>query len=126
TLISGQTVTATSQTASGQSKIADGLSPIGALKQTPEQLADLEWVAKVKQRAKDNWAPDEPGNVVLNLGIKQDGKIGHLIVNQSIADVAFMRAAMDSCLMGEPYPLPPGKGEFVKEVEIIFEGNSAP
>jgi|GEM_PF-2936733 len=127
-LISGQLATDTcqSQQAGGSSVFTSRESPIAAPKATPQQLDDLAWVAKVKQLAKDHWQPDKPGNVVLSLGIKQDGKIAHLVVKQSLADVAFMREAMDSCLMGEPYPAPPGSGDFVKEVELNFDGTSAP
>lgn len=128
TLISGQQVVPERQTSSecDSSILASGRAPLATLNKTPQQLDDLEWVAKVKQLAKDRWQPDEPGNVVLCLGIKQDGKIAHLAVKQSLSDVAFMRAAMDSCLMAEPYPVPPGTGDFVKEVEINFDGASSP
>lgn len=128
TLISGQQIASNGQssTSPDSSVLKSGCAPLAAVNSTAQQLDDLEWVAKVKQLAKDRWQPEEPGNVVLSLGIKQDGKIAHLAVKQSLCDVAFMRAAMDSCLVAEPYPVPPGSGEFVKEVEINFDGASSP
>lgn len=129
-LISGQATAVATSTASGvTAAIPAGQTPITAPKESPQQLDDLQWTAKVKQLVKDHWQPDEPGNVVLGLGVKQDGKIAHLVVKQSISDVAFMRAAMDSCLEAEPFPAPPAPAdttEFVKEVEINFDGSSTP
>lgn len=100
-----------------------------ASKEASQQLDDLQWSFKVKQLAKDHWQPDEPGYAVFCLGIKPDGKLAHLVVKQSLADAAFEKAAMDSCLLAEPYPpppFPPGAGDFVKEVEITFDGSSSP
>ncbi len=96
------------------------------LNATAPEVDVLEWASKVKQLAKNHWQPDEPGNVVLLLGIKQDGQIAHLGIKSSLADVAFEKAAIDSCILAEPYPKPPGDGQFVKELEINFDGSNNP
>lgn len=82
---------------------------------------DAYWSAQVIKLARANFQQTDSGNIVLSMGIKSDGRIAHLNVKQSAANAFVEKAAIDSCILAEPYPKPPGNGDFVRELEISFE-----
>ncbi len=81
---------------------------------------DAQWAAQVAKLAKANFQQDS-GGIVVSMGIKPDGSVAHLNIKQSTANVFVEKAAIDSCILAEPYPKPPGNGDFVRELEISFD-----
>lgn len=89
------------------------------------QADDARWVAKVKKLALANFEAPEIGGLVLSVGIKADGSIAHLSVKESTTNVFIERAAINSCMQAEPFPKPPGSGDFVRELDISFDKGRA-
>jgi outer membrane biosynthesis protein TonB len=81
---------------------------------------EAQWAAQVAKLAKANFQ-QASGGIVLSMGIKPDGSVAHLNVKQSTANAFVEKAAIDSCILAEPYPKPPGNGDFVRELEISFD-----
>ncbi len=81
---------------------------------------DAQWAAQVAKLAKANFQQDS-GGIVVSMGIKPDGSVAHLNIKQSTTNVFVEKAAIDSCILAEPYPKPPGNGDFVRELEISFD-----
>lgn len=82
---------------------------------------DAAWVRQVRELAKTNFHPMGTGSLVVTIGIKPDGAVAHLGIKQSTANAFFEKAAIDSCILAEPYPKPPGNGDFVRELDISFD-----
>jgi len=82
---------------------------------------DAQWVSQVRELAKSNFHPMGTGSLVVTIGIKPDGAVAHLGIKQSTANAFFEKAAIDSCILAEPYPKPPGNGDFVRELDISFD-----
>jgi outer membrane biosynthesis protein TonB len=85
------------------------------------QPGEAQWAAQVRQLAKANFQQDDAGSIVLSMGIKPDGRVAHLSIKQSAANAFVEKAAIDSCILAEPYPKPPGNGDFVRELDISFD-----
>ncbi|MCC7529095.1 MAG: TonB C-terminal domain-containing protein, partial [Candidatus Melainabacteria bacterium] len=85
------------------------------------ETVDAQWAFQVRRLAKTNFQQSDSGSIVLSMGIKADGRIAHLNVKQSAANAFVEKAAIDSCILAEPYPKPPGKGDYVRELDVSFD-----
>ncbi len=100
---------------------ASATAPGAASAGGSSESMDAQWAAQVIELAKANFQQTDSGSIVLSMGIKPNGRIAHLNVKQSAANAFVEKAAIDSCILAEPYPKPPGKGDFVRELDVSFD-----
>lgn len=79
------------------------------------------WIVSVSQKAHAAWKTEGHGKTEVVLGIRNNGRIAHLVIVDSSKDQAFDNSVLNACLSAEPYPLVPNSPNDTIEVNLLFE-----
>ncbi len=79
------------------------------------------WIISVTQKAHDAWKVEGIGKAEVIVGIKNDGRIAHLIIVQPSGDDSFDNSVLKACMSAEPYPAAPSSSHDTTEVNMLFE-----
>lgn len=79
------------------------------------------WIIEVSQKAHAAWKADGTGKTEVVVGIRNNGRIAHLVVLQSSKNEAFDNSVLNACMSAEPYPAAPKATQDTTEVNLLFE-----
>jgi TonB family protein len=79
------------------------------------------WIIAVTQKAQSTWKMEGSGKTEVVVGIRNNGRIAHLVVAQSSGDEAFDNSVLNACMAAEPYPAAPNSSQDTTEVNMLFE-----
>nr|MBP6747915.1 TonB family protein [bacterium] len=79
------------------------------------------WIVNVTQKAQGAWKADGSGKTEVVVGIRNNGRIAHLVVVQSSGNESFDNSVLNACMAAEPYPAAPNSTQDTIEVNMLFE-----
>jgi TonB family protein len=79
------------------------------------------WIISVTQKAQSAWKIEGSGKTEVVVGIRNNGRIAHLVIVQSSKNEAFDKSVLDACMSAEPYPAAPNSSQDTIEVNMLFE-----
>lgn len=79
------------------------------------------WIVSVSQKAHAAWKAEGKGKTEVVLGIRNNGRIAHLVIVESSKDHVFDNSVLNACMSAEPYPLIPNAPNDTIEVNLLFE-----
>lgn len=79
------------------------------------------WIVAVTQKAQGAWKMEGSGKTEVVVGIRNNGRIAHLVIVQSSGDEAFDKSVLNACMAAEPYPAAPNSSQDTTEVNMLFE-----
>jgi TonB family protein len=79
------------------------------------------WIVAVTQKAQGSWKMEGSGKTEVVVGIRNNGRIAHLVIVQSSGDDAFDKSVLNACMAAEPYPAAPNSSQDTTEVNMLFE-----
>ncbi len=83
---------------------------------------DLEpWIVAVSEKAHGAWKIDGSGKTEVVVGIRNNGRIAHLVIAQSSGNEVFDNSVLNACMAAEPYSTPPNSAQDTIEVNLLFE-----
>jgi TonB family protein len=79
------------------------------------------WIVNVTQKAQGTWKAEGSGKTEVVVGIRNNGRIAHLVVVQSSGNESFDNSVLNACMAAEPYPAAPNSTQDTIEVNMLFE-----
>lgn len=79
------------------------------------------WIVSVSQKAHAAWKAEGHGKTEVVLGIRNNGRIAHLVIVDSSKNKVFDNSVLNACMSAEPYPSVPYSPNDTTEVNLLFE-----
>jgi len=79
------------------------------------------WIVAVTQKARGAWKMERSGKTEVAVGIRNNGRIAHLVIVHSSGDETFDNSVVNACMAAEPYPAAPNFSQDTTEVNLLFE-----
>ena len=78
-------------------------------------------IVEVSQKAHGAWKVEGSGKTEVIVGIRNNGRIAHLLIVQSSGNETFDSSVLNACVSAEPYPTRQNAAQDTTEVNLLFE-----